>query len=115
MPPEQNSTGVTLPWEKDAMAGREVPDELSWADKDLYLRLRMLYNQYYGKVIDRETAMSEKKKFLKDWECCKFWESMMQKCVETVKQSEIARAEYRKNPCHENAMRIIDIIEGKLL
>ena len=35
--------------------------------------------------------------------------------VEIVRLTELARAEYRKKPCHENAMKLIDIIEGKKL
>ena len=56
-----DETGIVLPWEKDAMAGLEMPGGLSYPDQILYLELRMLYHQYYQKVIDRETATKEKK------------------------------------------------------
>lgn len=46
-------TGIVLPWEKDAMAGLEMPDGLSYPDQILYLELRILYHQYFQKVIDR--------------------------------------------------------------
>ena len=64
-------TGIVLPWEKDAMAGLEMPDGLSYPDQILYLGLRMLYRQYYQKVIDRETAKKEKKKLIEKSEVAK--------------------------------------------
>ena len=59
-----DETGIVLPWEKDAMAGLEMPKGLSYPGQILYLELRMLYHQYYQKVIDRETATKEKKNLL---------------------------------------------------
>lgn len=107
--------GIVLPWEKDAMAGLEMPDGLSYSDQILYLCLRMLYNQYYQKVIDRETATKEKKKLLDEYNVYQFREELEKQWVEIIRLTELARAEYRKKPCHENAMKLIDIIEGKKL
>ena len=108
-------TGIVLPWEKDAMAGLEMPNGLSYPDQILYLSLRMLYNQYFKKVIDRETATKEKKKLLHEYKCYQYQDEMWKQLVEVIRLTELARAEYRKNPCHENAMKLIDIIEGKKL
>ena len=110
-----DETGVVLPWEKDAMAGLEMPDGLSYPDQILYLELRMLYNQYYQKVIDRETATKDKKKLLYEYRIYKFQYELGNQCVETIRLTELARADYRKNPCHENAMKLIEIIEGRKL
>ena len=110
-----DETGIVLPWEKDAMAGLEMPDGLSYPDQILYLELRMLYNQYYQKIIDRETATREKKKLLDEYRLYKFREEMGNQWVEVVRLTDIARADYRKNPCHENAMKLIEIIEGRKL
>ena len=110
-----DETGIVLPWEKDAMAGLEMPNGLSYPDQILYLELRMLYNQYYQKVIDRETATKEKKKLLQEYKCYKFQYEMGKECVECIRLTELARADYRKNPCHENAMKLIEIIEGRKL
>ena len=110
-----DETGIVLPWEKDAMAGLEMPDSLSYPDQILYLSLRMLYHQYYQKVIDRETATKEKKKLLDEYNVYQFREELEKLWVDIVRLTELARAEYRKNPCHENAMKLIDIIEGKKL
>ena len=108
-------TGIVLPWEKDAMAGLEMPDGLSYPDQILYLSLRMLYRQYFQKIIDRETATKEKKKLLQEYKCYQNQDEMGKHWVEIIRLTELARSEYRKNPCHENAMKLIEIIEGKKL
>lgn len=108
-------TGVVLQWEKDAMAGLEMPDGLSYPDQILYLSLRMLYAQYFKKLIDRETATKEKKKLLDEYKVYQFREELEKQWVETIRLTELARADYRKDPCHENAIKLIEIIEGKKL
>ena len=108
-------TGIVLPWEKDAMAGLEMPNGLSYPDQILYLSLRMLYRQYCQKIIDRETATKEKKKLLDEYKIYQFREELEKQWVEVIRLTELARAEYRKNPCLENAMKLIEIIEGKRL
>ena len=108
-------TGIVLPWEKDAMAGLEMPNGLSYPDQILYLSLRMLYRQYYQKIIERDTATKEKKKLLDEYKVYQFREELEKQWVEIIRLTELARAEYRKNPCHENAMKLIEIIEGKKL
>ena len=110
-----DETGIILPWEKDAMAGLEMPNGLSYPDQILYIELRMLYHQYYQKVIDRETATKEKKKLLDEYRIYKFNYELGNQCVETIRLTELSRADYRKNPCHENAMKLIEIIEGRKL
>ena len=60
-----DETGIVLPWEKDAMAGLEMPDGLSYPDQVLYLELRLWYIQYNPKLIDRETGVREKNKMIK--------------------------------------------------
>ena len=110
-----DETGIILPWEKDAMAGLEMPNGLAYPDQILYLCLRMLYRQYYQKTIDRETATKEKKKLLDEYKVYQFREELEKQWVEIIRLTELARAEYRKKPCHENAMKLIDIIEGKKL
>ena len=110
-----DETGIVLQWEKDAMAGLEMPGGLSYPDQILYLCLRMLYHQYYQKIIDRETATKEKKKLLDEYKVYQFREELEKLWVDIVRLTELARADYRKNPCHENAMKLIDIIEGRKL
>ena len=106
-------TGIVLPYEKDAMAGAEIPDGLSYPDQVLYLELRLLYRQYYQKFIDRDTAVREKKKMIEQYKDLKFREKMGDHWVEIIRLTELAASEYRKNPCHENAMKLIRILEGR--
>ena len=113
--PMADETGIVLPWEKDAMAGLEMPDGLPYPDQILYLCLRNLYSQYFKKIIDRETATKEKKKMIDEHKVYQFREEMGKQWVEVVRLTELARDDYRKNPCHENAIKLIDIIEGKKL
>ena len=110
-----DETGIVLPWEKDAMAGLEMPDGLSDPDQILYLELRMLYNQYYKKVIDRETATKEKKKLLDEYRVNQFREEIGKQWVDVIRLTDIARCDYKKNRTLENADRLIEIIEGKKL
>lgn len=110
-----DETGIVLSWEKDAMAGLEMPDGLSYPDQILYISLRMLYAQYFKKLIDRETATKEKKKLLDEYKVYQFREEMGKEWVEIIRLTELARAECKKNPCNENAMKLIEIIEGKKL
>lgn len=110
-----DETGIVLPWEKDAMAGLEMPDGLSYPDQILYLELRMLYRQYYQKIIDRETAKKEKKKLLDEYRCYQYREEMGNHWVEIIRLTDLARCDYKKNRTLENADRLIEIIEGKKL
>ena len=110
-----DETGTVLPWEKDAMAGLEMPKGLSYPDQILYLELRMLYHQYYQKVIDRETATKEKKKLLDEYRCYQYREEMGNHWVEIIRLTDLARCDYKKNRTLENADRLIEIIEGKKL
>ena len=110
-----DETGIVLPWEKDAMAGLEMPDGLSYPDQILYLELRMLYHQYYQKVIDRDMATKEKKKLLDEYRVNQFRDELGKQWVEVIRLTDIARCDYKKNRTLENADRLIEIIEGKKL
>lgn len=110
-----DETGIVLPWEKDAMAGLEMPDGLSYPDQILYLSLRMLYAQYFKKLIDRETATKEKKKLIDEYKCYQYREEMGNHWVEVIRLTDLARCDYKKNRTLENADRLVEIIEGKKL
>ena len=107
-----DETGIVLPWEKDAMAGLEMPDGLSYPDQILYLGLRMLYRQYYQKMIDRETAKKEKKKLLVEYRRNQFQDEMGKHWVNIIRGTEIAMSNFRKNPCIETAEKIYESLSG---
>lgn len=109
----ETGTGVVLPWEKAAIRGDEMPAGLEYPDQVLYLCLRMLYAQKRMGIIDRDTAIVEKKKLLDEYKLYQFRDSLEKEWVEIIRLTELARAEFRKNPTVENAWKLVHIIEGR--
>jgi hypothetical protein len=103
---------LELPYEKIAMSGGEMPTGLEYPDQILFLELRLLYDSYKRKLIDRETATREKVELLRSYEGHKAVESMGKLWVEQIKKTELCRAAYRKNRTLENADRLLQHIEG---
>ena len=108
-----NATGIILPWEQQAIRGEEMPDGLRYAEQILYLCLRMLYAQKKLGIIDRDTAILEKKKLLDEYQCYDFQQKMGDEWVAVIKETELARATFRKDPTIENAEALVEIIEGR--
>lgn len=113
MAESEQSSGVVLPWEQAAIRGEEMPDGLSYPDQILFLCLRNLYAQKRAGIIDRDAAVREKKKLLDEYRVYQFREKMGEEWVEQIKQTDIARAEYRKNRTLKNADKLVEIIEGR--
>jgi hypothetical protein len=103
---------LELPYEKIAMAGGEMPKGLEYPDQILFLELRLLYDSYKRKMIDREKATQEKVELLKTYEAHKIVDKMGKEWVDQIKRTELARAEYRKNKTIENADKLIACVEG---
>lgn len=104
---------LELPYEKIAMAGGEMPKGLEYPDQILFLELRLLYESYKRKLIDRDAATLEKVELLRTYEAHKIVDRMGKEWVEQIKNTELARAAYRKEKTIENADKVIDCIEGK--
>lgn len=113
VPEPKKATGITLPYEIAAMNGEDMPTGLEYPDQIMFLQLRMLYDQFKKGIINRETAQKEKKQLLQEYECYKFRNSMEKEWVEIIKNTELARADFRKNPSIETAERLVSIIEGR--
>lgn len=103
---------LELPYEKIAMSGGEMPKGLEYPDQILFLSLRLLYDSYKRKLIDRETATREKIELLRAYEANKIGENVIKECAKQIKNTELARAEYRKNKSIEAADRLLACIEG---
>ena len=101
-----------LVYERIAMAGGEMPDDLEWYDRQLFLMLRTLYWQYKQGIVDRETASREKRKLLKDRDFLLFQDDFTKDIAKKIVETEKARNEYRKNRTLENADAIILAFEG---
>lgn len=101
-----------LPYERIAMAGGEMPGDIEWYDRQMFLCLRMLYHQFKQGIVDRETASSEKRKLLRDYDLNKFQQNFTKNIAKKIMETEQARQEYRKNRTLENADAIIFAFEG---
>lgn len=112
MVPEPKANGVAFPYERQAMNGEEMPADLDYPDKVTYLCFRMLYAQLRTGFIDRETAIREKRKIMREYEHYKFSEQVVKHCVQTIRQTEMARSAYRKCRTIENADQLLIAIEG---
>ncbi len=113
MVPEPEKTGVTLPYEKIAMAGGEMPEGLEYPDQVLFLQLRMLYDQYKKGIIDKAAATREKKRLLESYRVYQFNDQMGKEWTEQIRKTELARAAYRKDRTLENADKLVLLIEGR--
>ena len=103
---------LELPYEKIAMAGGEMPKGLEYPDQILFLELRLLYDSYKRKMIDRDKATQEKVELLRTYEAQKIVDRMGKEWVDQIKRTELARAEYRKNKTIENADKLLTCVEG---
>lgn len=103
---------LELPYEKIAMSGGEMPKSLEYPDQILFLELRLLYDSYKRKMIDRDTATREKVELLRIYEAHKIVDNMGKEWVDQIKRTELVRAEYRKNKTIENADKLLDCVEG---
>ena len=95
------------------MAGGDLPKGLEHPDQILFLELRLLYDSYKRKLIDRDKATQEKAELLRTYEAHKIVDKMGKEWVDQIKRTEQARAAYRKERTLENADRVIDCVEGK--
>ena len=103
---------LELPYEKIAMSGGEMPKGLEYPDQILFLELRLLYDSYKRKLIDRDTATQEKVELLRTYEAHKIVDRMGKVWVDQIRRTELARAEYRKNKTIENADKLLACVEG---
>ena len=103
---------LELPYEKEAMAGNEMPKGLEYPDQILFLELRLLYDSYKRKLIDRETATREKVELLRTYESNKIADRMGKEWVDQIKRTELARAAYRKEKTIQNADKLVSFLEG---
>lgn len=112
MVPEPKANDVVFPYERQAMNGDEMPNGLSYPDQVLYLCFRMLYAQLRMGIVDRDTAVREKRKLMQEYGQYKFVDEMGKEWVKRIRDTDIARSEYRKCRTLENADRILFAIDG---
>lgn len=109
-------SGYVFPWEREAMRGEEMPDELSLYDQMAYISLRTLYHDYHEKRLDRETASAEKRRIVGAWQRAKDTADFQRKLAffsaRVFKDTEAAKIAVRKDPSPENAIRLCNVMDG---
>lgn len=103
---------LELPYEKIAMSGGEMPDNLSGADQQMFLELRLLYDSHKRGIIDREAARREKAKLLDEYKANLLMDVFCKQWAQQHTKTEQARQAYRKNRTLENADAVILAFEG---
>ena len=101
-----------LEYERIAMAGGEMPDNMDSSDQIMFLKLRLLYDTYRRGAISREQATREKAKFMKEYELDCAMHKLGVRWVTMIGETEKARIEYRKNRTIEAADKLLEVIEG---
>lgn len=110
-----SATGITLPYEKQAQRGDEMPTGLSYPDQIMFQALAFLYARYRMGAVTRERATFEKKELLENYRVCQFRWDMGGRWAALIKQTEAACMSYRKNRTIENANHLLTSVEGVLL
>lgn len=105
-------TNFELPYEKIAMQGGEMPEGLTLTDQNMFLSLRSLYDNYRKGIVDRDTAIREKNRLIIEYKSSVLIDMVCRGWADQIKQTEMARAEYRKNRTLENADKLLASVEG---
>lgn len=105
-------TGITFPYEKDAMMMREMPDGIDFPDKVMYLSLRLLYSHFKNGMIGEQQAISEKRKLIKDYDLLRFEYDTSMRWVKCLHQLEASATDFRKNRTIENANKMLTALDG---
>lgn len=109
---------LSFPWERDAMDGRPMHQNMSLADQKAYQTLALLYGRYRAGQIDRESGGNEKKKILSAWRREKSMEAsafqLARWHAELRKEIEGAQVRYRKNRTLDHADQLSKTLDGVL-
>lgn len=105
-------SGVVFEFEPAAIAGHEMPTGLTGPEQRLFLSLRMLYHQRRAGIIDRDTAVREKKKLVRAFDYEKFQDKCGKHSVALWKAAEGGANAYGRDRTLENADRVMEAIYG---
>ena len=99
--------------EAKAMNGDEMPSGLGYPEQILYLSFEKLYWLLKRGGISRPDATKAKAELMEQYRLNKFREEMGEEWVAVIKATELARSAFRKEPTIENAMKLVEILEGR--
>ena len=107
---------MIFPWEGQAMNGEPMPEGLSLHDQAAYTSIRNIYAAYREGRLSKETGSAEKKMVKRKYDQAiereKFSSKMNIYYIKLHIQAEKAMIAVRKNPTPENALRLVDILDG---
>lgn len=109
-------SGLSFPWEREAMQGAELPDGLSVYDQMAFISMRTLYHDYREKRLNRAAASAEKRRIFGAWDRAKRTAEFERKLAffhaRLCKDTEGAKTAVRKDPSPENALRLCNVLDG---
>lgn len=107
---------MVFSWEEKAMNGEPMPDGLSLFDQAAYTAVRNIYAAYREGRLSKEAGSSEKKMVKRKYDQAKENEAFRNKIdiyhIKLHKQIEKAVTAVRKDPSPENALRLVDVLDG---
>ncbi|MBC5735264.1 hypothetical protein [Lawsonibacter hominis] len=107
---------MKLWYEETAMQGMPMPDGLDRIDQRMFLDLRALYWQLRNGVVDRDTAIQDKRRLVGSYQRAKDRDGLRQKLLDASvtlwKETEGARSEYRRERTLEHADKLAAAIDG---
>lgn len=106
----------SLPYERAAMRGDPMPDGLCIYDQAAFQALRCLYRSFRDQMMGRDAAAEEKKKILKALDDAvkeaAFQDRLAFHRAQVIRLTEAAKAAVRKNPSPENALQLVQVLDG---
>jgi hypothetical protein len=109
---------LTFPWEKQAMSGDEMPENLTLEEQLAYQALAHLYGRFRLKQIDRDKGHTEKGKikcaYEKQSRSAQINSELAKHHVAVLKAMEGAASDYAKNRSLEAADRMYQALYGML-
>lgn len=101
-----------LSYERAAMRGDPMPEDLGYPDQIMFQALAALYARYRSGTVTRGQAAAEKKQLLRGHETFVHRWSLGNHYAEVIRCTETARTAYRKNRTIENADKLLSAIDG---
>lgn len=130
-----DSTGTVFEWERIAMDNGEMPGDIPYPQKVLFIELRLLYHQHRTdlaniadelrqgaitqqeadsrKLTSRARCVNEKKKFLEEYKKLCQCEDVGKEWKAILDRTETAVAEYKTNRTLENADKLLAAVLGR--
>ena len=98
------------------MADREMPEGLSLADQSAYTAIRNIYAAHRAGRLSREAGAAEKRRVKRQYDLEAGEREQERKLAfhraRVIRLTEQAMNAVRKNPTSENALRLVDILDG---